>query len=262
MPQICVYMGRLMISSSQMCISREQEEFLAAYRTDEARQAFIDSYGKEKVNFFDGGYGENRNVDGYPNVSPLYDYEVEYLENTAFTYLDLGVVLFENVYDVFAKFMLTRYVTNGPYVGWFGCFNDEGLYQICVSRRISTNTSLFVYIATHGTASLPIVQSSIGDLYDFSLYHTGLFTVNGRSYQITEMNDFSGGVNSFTVFYNPVNNTYSAGRIYSVRIEKDGVILYDFIPVVSKGKGYMYDKVNQKIFGASGVGDFIIGPRK
>lgn len=53
-------MQRLVISSSQMCISREQEDFLAAYRTDEAWQLFIDSYGKEKVDFLNSGFdGDN-----------------------------------------------------------------------------------------------------------------------------------------------------------------------------------------------------------
>lgn len=114
-------MRRLIISSSQMCISREQEEFLAAYRTDEARQAFIDSYGKEKVNFLDSGFdGDNSlpifnkfeilavNGVGPGGEGPLFE--------------ETNRVVFSNSFDYSHFQFLAFYLVVGswpfPYISW------------------------------------------------------------------------------------------------------------------------------------------------
>lgn len=95
-----------------MCISREQEEFLAAYRTDEARQAFIDSYGKEKVNFLDSRYdGDNSKIE----VGPL--------SLVAFNYVHDGgplVRLDEVNYYSFNKTIDLKLIGN------FGFYNVNG----------------------------------------------------------------------------------------------------------------------------------------
>lgn len=65
-------------------------------------------------------------------------------------------------------------------------------------------------------------------------------------------------------FYN-VNVISDAGkcRIGKWRVYDNGILLVDMIAVEGHdGKGYMYDRISNKLYGNKGTGEFIIGPRK
>ena len=261
-------MGRLMISSSQMCISREQEEFLSAYRTDEAWQSFIDSYGKEKVNFLDGGYGANSSENGYPNIPYLYDYEVEYLEMSdveRFCYLDLGLVLDDNVYDVYGEFTLLGYPNNNAYAGWFGCWNVAPDYSIAVNRQFTNPNSAVALIAASTQDRGRVFPTTNNTKYDILLKSDGYVYINGEYLSKSDLAHTKGGMNTFKVFRNDnaissyVNYTF--GRIHCIKIWKEDILIHDYIPVVKDGIGYMYDKFGSKLFAAQGGGSFVVGPR-
>lgn len=243
-----------------MCISREQEEFLAAYRTDEARQAFIDSYGKEKVNFLDGGYGENRNFDGYPNVLQPYDYEIEYIETSidyGLAYIDTGLNITDPNSELSGKIQIiavndvrdgcflgsgiAHYYHFGGYINYFN-INSISLRSIC------TNTPAFFFNIPTGSFINYIISPK-----------NRFFECNGIRINMDSFSD--------TIIERPLNlfmdvEPFSTFRYFNFKAVVGDSVVMDMIPVSKDNVGYMYDKVSKKLFGAQGVGRFILGPMK
>ena len=252
-------MARLMISSSQMCISREQEEFLAAYRTDEARQAFIDSYGKEKVNFFDGGYGENSNKPFVPEPPLPYDYEVEYLEVTA----DSGIAYIDTAYvptglgiSLRASFLVNRFV-GSSFSSVFSAYrtNNEEFY-----RFLQSGDSSLTVIFSYAGSTYKIVNITLGELLTFEFTEGGGYVFNDISGTLSDFKILP-NVSPMLLFGNTMNNLFY-GRFYSFFIADYDEPKVDMIPVSKDGVGYMYDRVSGELFAAQGGGSFVVGPRK
>lgn len=254
-------MGRLMISSSQMCISREQEEFLAAYRTDEARQAFIDSYGKEKVNFLDGGY-QHEFIYNPPVFLP-YDNVIEYIEfngEAGNAYLDLNFILENNYYDIEADFELLGY-GSGRYAIWFGFFSGGDVFSLEVNRSgISNNLSQIVL--TRWIDNLTNSFSTVlGQRYNIKIYHDGHGFVNDVPLDIFMGEPTVDNTeNNFLVFYSVQNNSYTYGRIRNLRVYKEGVLIHNFFAVLKDGLPYMYDNIGNIFSTTVGDGKMIAGP--
>lgn len=247
-----------------MCISREQEEFLASYRTDEARQAFIDSYGKEKVNFLDSGYGENISKPIFPEPIFPYDNELEYIEFTGTQYLGLGV---HGSLDIGCDigFSLTTSLVN---LFVFGCrlaqytdalfvtFSRTGDRFVC-SFGNGNATELISYFKNISSKFRVVVNRSLREVYEngvvigrntyeyFLPFETPHQLYVGRS-------DSSDGVGTV------VNNF--VGRYYYVKLYRDGVEFMHLIPVVKDGVGCMYDLYTRELFYNIGEGEFVLGP--
>lgn len=253
-------MGRLMISSSQMCISREQEEFLAAYRTDEARQAFIDSYGKEKVNFFDGGYFGNTYSDGYPNVLEPYDFVVDYLEvnsDSGLAYIDTGIIITDRNSEIsgIVAFSYGGNTVNSSFLGL-----SPAVANSFSGRTINTTEGAFAF-------------SSIfdGSFYNFYPIRPNIpisFTISPKNGYIECDGHISQmRLNLSTPLSRPLilfgqDYPYLYFKYYSFKAVVGNAIVIDLIPVSKDGVGYMYDLVSGKLFAAQGGGNFILGPRK
>ena len=253
-------MGRLMISSSQMCISREQEEFLAAYRTDEARQAFIDSYGKEKVNFFDLGYGENSNktFDGV-----LLEY-FSYFDGNGRCWFDLDVDIQNPNLSISFGFRVNQVLAAGFNKYLFGFPNftvntNSFLYSLWVP-----NGNMFAFNANVYDTSVIIVGVPEGFLfkyYDVVLnnpLHSAIFNNDIYNGIVS-----SGGVGSgsLTLFVDAGGRNLSCD-FYYLTIRDSGNIIRDMVPVMHGDRVALYDFVTQRFFDYQGMGFFTAGPIK
>lgn len=61
---------------------------------------------------------------------------------------------------------------------------------------------------------------------------------------------------------NSPNYLSAKQKIIWIKIEVNGVITFDSIPVRVGQVGYMYDRVSGQLFGNAGTGQFILGPDK
>lgn len=247
-----------------MCISREQEEFLSAYRTDEARQAFIDSYGKEKVNFFDSGYLENIQKPIVPEPVLPYDSVLEYLEFTGQQYLGLGVM---GSLDIGCDIgIMPSPLSLGTFV--FGCrlSRSSDAFYVTISVRPGR------FICNVGNGESAILDVQIPDMNGFYrivmnrserqvFYNDSILSQN-----IVVVNtDFTTPHQLYVGYRDSLDNTGNIdenfiGRYYYVKLYRDGVEFMHLIPVVKDGVGCMYDLYSKELFYNIGEGDFILGP--
>lgn len=254
-------MGRLMISSSQMCISREQEEFLAAYRTDKARQAFIDSYGKEKVNFLDGGYFEEISKPIVPEPVLPYDFEVEYLETSGlppYCYIDTLQVVDTFDFLIKTKFAFTTFVNYG-YI-----FSNEygGGYYTRLGLNANPVSDLVVTLVNVGFTSLNVDRSYLLNPHEYTLDGVNkLFYYDDESLSLRSQSTINNNASIILFLGAPAAPIQGVGRMYYFRFEKENMLMLDLIPVSKDGVGYMYDRVSGNLFAAQGGGSFIVGPR-
>lgn len=250
-------MGRLMISSSQICISREQEEFLAAYRTDEAWKVFIDSYGKEKVNFLDGGYLNDI------NNTPYYT-RLEYLEFTGKQYIDTGIKGSLDIsYDIL--FSLNSSSENSVVFGCRRYNQDDSIYTFCLGPAVS----VFVDFKSASSSRL---------FYRVTDYSDVVRVVSGRNGSYIYLNndlvaslekevngEFTTAHNLYIGYHDPLDLVSPGtknfiGRFYGATIMYRGNVIMNLIPVLRDGVGCFYDTYSNCFFYNLGSEDFILGP--
>lgn len=128
-------------------------------------------------------------------------------------------------------------------------------YQI--QRYSNTSNKIVLY---NGTTNYPITAQF--SFVDAQRYHVEM---NGkeRTWKINETK------NIFTDFEpNITSGRFSIGRathyplikIYSLKVKQNNLKILDLIPVRIGDEGFMYNKINGKLYGNSGSGKFILGP--
>lgn len=191
-----------------------------------------------------------------------YDAEIEYLESSGTQWIDLGIPFTDDITFDIDKIRLQN-VENSGFIGYrfvnaataqgnmrYLFAYDDGKIGVrlgvAVNNTIAISKNTFHKICYSGDRlnidnwiSLQLgrkfATSNFGNIY--------LFKCNADNY-------YSGDLHNF------------CGAIGSVRIEKNGVVVRDYIPVRVGQVGYMYDKVSKQLFGNSGTGSFILGPDK
>lgn len=258
------------VSTAVLTLSRQQEEFLARYRTHEAQKAYFDSYGLGVTPFFRGGGGSHGIIPPAPEPELPYDYEVEFLEMNDVdnpSYFDLGVVLSENIYDVSAEFALLGYSANNVVgIAWFGCSNlfsaSVGLYNIKVTRTITNNSSADFCVGGSGFDRSVHHVVSFDTKYNILLKKDGSIYLNDEYIGTCNIGYNTPGANTFKIFYDEVVNCYTFGRVYGIKIFENENLIHDFIPVSKGGVGYIYDISSDTLFSLHGGGSLVLGPRK
>lgn len=194
-----------------------------------------------------------------------YDAEVEYLESTGTQYIDTGVLAngeFDVEYtiqtpssaDFTSQFMvggarsasqhlnLGQYEPNGRFTLGF-----LGKYWVAATSVIAANTRYTVkihYAYGSQTATINGTNATSSTL-------TGTEALNLNVYLFKR--NFYGASDTIP----PMK-----GRMYALKMWRDGVLVGDFIPVRRGNVGYLYDRVSGELFGNAGTGAFVIGPDK
>lgn len=193
-----------------------------------------------------------------------YDAEVEWLESTGTQYIALGLTML------------------GTDVVTVRCKNTDGtveLNPIFGIEKASDNKywaqyyagdGKFYYYNTYLTAIWTTLRRN-GQSYMFDMnWNTFRFygvycDINGVTYRQaypdhrTDSPDLD---NPYLFARNGATTQYGSVRISSFKIERNGAVILDFIPVIKNNVGYMYDKVSGRLFGNQGTGRLIIGPDK
>lgn len=256
-------MDNRIVSTAVLALSRQQEEFLARYRTYEAQKAYFESYGLGVTPFFRGGGGSHIVTPPSPEPELPYDYEVEYIEKNSAQnplYINSPVIIDSEDFIIEIDFMCTSPSTWG------------GLY----SNGYNGGRSIVSFVPFHDDNSTRLTLFSLSNIISvdtddiLNKRNNYILKISEKAFFINEKKyDLSSGtfnVNKTTIglFHgSQYNDFYSAiGRLYSFKCIKNGDIICNMIPVSVDRIGYMYDKVSGNLFAAQGVGSFLVGPRK
>lgn len=193
-----------------------------------------------------------------------YDAEVEYLSSDGSQYVDTGVA--PNLpcaltYKAGVSFpnTTTRKIMGLQGGMYFGVVN--GKYQAAQGGTAST-----------GATVSPNVFYDFG--ITFNKTDTNFSHTTPASRIDWSLDNMSGTANEAVYYFLPSTATIwlfvandattlrGASSIKYFQIERNGVLLRDFIPVRVGSVGYLFDRVSGTIFGNAGTGAFTIGPDK
>lgn len=200
----------------------------------------------------------------YGNKIKPYDAEIEYLEHNPqdgdTCYIDTGYVPTGYDNDIYCEFMLLDYPTN---LAWettiFIAYTNEQSNAYRIIRNGNSNTQALIYngsIAGEGGGT--DVKITQGVKHSLSLLRDNFVLDMGSGTLRTKR----GNENTATLkFWSHATDKFAAhARIYSFRLDKGGETILDLIPVRIGNKGFMYNKVDEKLYGNQGTGIFVLGP--
>lgn len=260
-PYLYKKMDDRIVSTAVLTLSRQQEEFLARYRTHEAQKAYFESYGLGVTPFFRGGGGSHGVIPPAPEPELPYDYAVEYLEVNEFSgvaYIDTLFSPNDIPYIIEAEFMILGWgVANGNtrIISWYNTNNEQMI--MVRSNQLGNYTIMGQMIAA---SQNHIFNTDINIKYKIIIdRQQRSMTIGNESFVFNEnilrRNDLT-----LLLFGNRTTNI-SYMRLYNFKLYNGSNLIFDMIPVSNNGIGFMYDKVSKTFFGAQGGGTFTIGPK-
>lgn len=182
-----------------------------------------------------------------------YDAEVEYITKegspgTAF----LDVIPQGSNIRVRMKVRYNGYSVNTAYRGWFGAYTNESTQTFRIMRNISSNTSVLLFNgAVAGGGGQPFTVE-IGSIYTIAF--------DGMDYNI---NGITGKLKAMSTVLNTAPlylMNQVLGDIYYFSMYNGQIPLVDVIPVRVGDYGYLFNKVDGKIYSDMQGGTFIPGP--
>lgn len=252
-------MDNRIVSTAVLTLSRQQEEFLARYRTHEAQKSYFESYGLGVTPFFRGGGGSHGVISPAP-VKP-YDYEVEYLEINSVggsLFIDPDIYVSGLDYKIEIEVLISGLSTGpGNLILYNSSGNTNARYDLVRNGNSTrnflffSNSPSFIATAPYSVDKFIKVVSEGNNLYVDNVLYSG----NGTS-EIKEPES------KIQLFGANVQGYFYYLKIKSFSFTKGMQELRNMVCVSKDGIGYMYDKVTGKLFGAQGGGSFIVGPRK
>ena len=198
---------------------------------------------------------ENKSIHYHKKI---YDHKIEYLESTGNQHINTEL-FGDNTFGCEVKFNFSS--TSSPEDGnsatIFGARRSPSLNGLQVST-FHSGTVQYAGSLISGLAFNEINVDYIVKLLDDGIY------VND-SYKTTLNNNEFITPNYITLFALNQYGTiieHLSGKIYYIKFFNKLTLetLGDFIPVRKNGVGYMYDKISNKLYGNSGLGNFILGP--
>lgn len=191
-----------------------------------------------------------------------YDAEVEYLQSDGHTYIDLLKTLDSDKDVVEIDFMLVASGTAARYIFGDRASASSKNYTALVSSSNSiiidiNNGSYSTYRVNAGTSGVNkrcfIHMEKSNKYIEYDGVEVASSTTSSQSFT----------TNSNAFLFGAGGNSRPKIRLYSFKWRRDGVLLYDFIPVRKNGVGYLYDKVSGQLFGnANSSGSFTYGNDK
>lgn len=168
-------------------------------------------------------------------------------------------------FDIFCTFQFFGYSNSDKYISWFGSYDtNDSHYRTGIS--LAFNNSDVVLINGDYTRS-PRIAPSVGLKQDIVLKANGERKFNNIEFTTNAFQDYLLPCNNpFTIFILEPETNYNLGyvfgKLYSMRLEREGKAIMDLIPVRKDGEGYLYDRVSGKMYGNVGRegSRFILGP--
>ena len=191
-------------------------------------------------------------------TNQLYDAELEYLENTAASYIDTGFKPNQNT-RIVAEMQVVRLNSYGRLFG-SGMYNAKNGYMIdyeggkfCVKWGHTTSWTTTTYT---DYANKHIYDYNRNEVY---IDNELIISTASTAFQCTSNLAIFTYINGTATGTNTEN---CWGRCYSFKIYDNDVLVLDLIPVRINQEGCMYDKLSKKLFRNAGTGQFVLGPDK
>lgn len=184
-----------------------------------------------------------------------YDAEVEYLQSTGTQYIDTGISLYN-------RHILSIYYDYAPAevnYNYNNIWSTGTAVSLLFESWIDKTSHLFVrcwYMKKDlGTVAIGerLRILAEGDGSTFRTYRNGALITSSSMSGTANAN-----VRTPVMLFR--GNSWGKGKLYSVKITIENETVCDYIPVRIGNVGYMYDRVNRKLFGNAGTGTFVVGP--
>lgn len=187
-----------------------------------------------------------------------YDAEVEYLESTGTQWIDTGIVptvddsFYCRVKQSIVKDQCLWGLTSVAY-----CFSNSG--------SGSGNGTYWGHPAIGQGGVYGVNPLGDTDWHEILCQPSGIF-VDGVQIntQVTAL--AQSPLKTVALFARAVNSAGGGvakngqGRMSAFKVERNSVLVRDYIPVRKGTVGYLYDRVSKRLFGNAGTGDFVLGP--
>lgn len=234
-------MSRVIVSTSQICLSRQQEEFLSTYRSDSAKKDFLLSYGHGNPDFLAGGYGVNSNKPFNAKVLPYCIYHISQ-----------GNVLFDLGVDT-SNDKLSIHIGFRPNELWDGNGGRSIFYASSLPSNIS-NVPYLIYATGASYFNLLYrIPNTYGTTFiypDGFLYKKIDLVLDGKNYTVsdgttTRILPFASveySLGSLYLFTGKSDNTFPCDLFY-IKIYDDGKLIRDILPVLKDGTVCLFDFV-------------------
>jgi len=189
-----------------------------------------------------------------PDVAPLYDAEIEYLETSSNSqyFLFPFKIVSDNV-ELYCTYLSAFRGTYSEIVSCFATRSSDG-FQIYQRSSGALNVQMVSTNVNVGSVTANTVMP-LSAIFKDGNYTITTSTVNSGTYS-GSMAVSSGNISIF----NYQNASNGGERIYSLKICYNTTTTLDMIPVRIGQVGYLYDKVSKKLYGNSGSGNFVLGP--
>lgn len=188
-----------------------------------------------------------------------YDTEVKYLQSSGTQYIDTQVVLTKNYHIE----MDVAFISGSSFPTALGAMTAPN-YSVV----LGTNNNGYPYTQVGGDSSY-VYYTQNTNYYDGIMRHYVCEADGNRQYLscngTTVSAAISGTQPKLTLYLfarhrgdSGVGN-YLTGKIGSVSITIDDILVREYIPVIKEEVGYLYDTVSGELFGNSGTGSFTYG---
>lgn len=181
---------------------------------------------------------------------------VEYLQSSGTQYIDTKVLMNSSIQD------RTRFEYEAKYI------NNNATYQ---ANGLGSGASTGIYLGISKVNNVYIFQcnSVNGGAYDFNNFHTFIAdALNGKVYfdddEYTFVKLAGSGSATLKLFAYGTNSggttiTYNKSQLKYCKIYDNNTLVRDYQPVVMNNVGYLYDKVEHKLYDNDGTGSFTYG---
>ena len=191
-----------------------------------------------------------------------YDAKVEYLESDGYAYIDLLNTLDSDKDMVDIDFMLVASGTAARFI-----FGDRASASSKNFTALVSSSNSIIIDINNGSYSTYRVNAGTSGVNKRCIIHmeksNKYIEYDGSMVASSTTSSQSFTTNSNAFLFGAGDNSRPKIKLYSFQWRREGILLYNFIPVRKDGVGYLYDKVSGTLFGnANSSGSFTYGPDK
>ena len=189
-----------------------------------------------------------------------YDAEIEFLEGDGEAYILTNLIISDLDNDFYVEVELS----NSTFGTIYGAYNGdaERSYYFSLVEKYSILTNGGCYNDSSSKFDFKNLLSNIPTRYRVYILRDGTYSFNEHSGSIlntTSRSNTKRTLNLYCVISGNGIGRICACKIYSFKWVKGDDTILDLIPVRIGDEGFMYNKVDGKLFGNAGTGRFILG---
>lgn len=185
--------------------------------------------------------------------------QIEYLESTGTQYIDTEISVQNNFKCEIKVAKNISQLTASSYPAILAADSGSNM-SICLG--LLSNGQYYSQLGISGQ----FVKIEIDDIntHDFKINYkdqiTNVIVDNGANYTYATTRVSNTNLTLFARRMSIGIRQYFCGKIKKCKMYINGIAVRNFVPVRVGNVGYMYDIVSGRLFGNSGIGDFILGP--